>query len=221
MFKRSAKLFAAVAVLVASAAGVLIAQDKPVELEIGKPAPAFSLPNTKGETISLADFKGKTVVLEWLNHGCPFVKKHYETNNMQSYQDLFTQKGIVWLSLVSSAPGKQGHYATAEEAEADRTAKGSKATHVLLDPVGTVGRAYGARTTPHMYIVGADGNLAYAGAIDDKPGTKNEDVVGAKNYVADALNEILAGKPVTTATTKAYGCSVKYANAPAMGADKK
>ena len=179
------------------------------EPSVGSPAPAFTLTDTKGKQHNLADFKGKYVVLEWVNLGCPFVKKHYESGNMQATQKKAVEKGVVWLSVCSSADGKQGHMAAADwnEEIADRKLA---STAVLIDESGTVGRSYGAKTTPHMYIINPDGVLVYKGAIDDKPSTNKDDIPGARNYVLAALDESMAGKPVSTASTTPYGCSVKY-----------
>lgn len=176
---------------------------------IGAAAPAFSLIDSNGKQHGLADFKGKHVVLEWLNHGCPYVKKHYESKNMQALQKDYTGKGVVWLSIISSAEGKQGH-STPAKANEDVTAMGASPTAVLLDPKGDVGRLYGAKTTPHMFVIDPAGNLIYKGAIDDKPTTDTDDIAGATNYVRQALDAALAGKAVATAQSKPYGCSVKY-----------
>ncbi len=177
--------------------------------EVGKPAPDFTLKDIQGNSHSLADFKGKTVVLEWTNLGCPFVKKHYGSGNMQALQKTYTDKGVVWLSICSSAPGKQGYFDTATW-QKKVAEQGGRATAVLLDSDGQTGRVYGARTTPHMYIVGADGILKYAGAIDDNGSWDPKTIEGAHNYVAAALDALLQGQPVDVATTKPYGCSVKY-----------
>jgi peroxiredoxin len=179
------------------------------DVEIGKPVPAFTLPSADGREVSLAAQRGKFVVLEWLNHGCPYVRKHYDSGNMQRLQSELTQKGVVWLSIISSAPGKQGH-STAEQAEADIAAKGAKPTAVLLDETGAVGRLYGAATTPHMFVIDPAGVLIYMGAIDDQPSFEAESVVGAKNWVRVALEDAMAGKAVSNPATKPYGCSVKY-----------
>lgn len=179
--------------------------------QTGQPAPDFTLTDSNGQSHKLSDFKGKLVVLEWLNHGCPFVKKHYGSGNMQQLQKEFTGKGVVWLSIVSSAPGKQGHMSP-EETNKAKEESGSAATAVLIDEDGTVGRLYEAKTTPHMFIVGPEGTLIYSGAIDSVSSPDPADVVGAKNYVKQALEEALAGKPVSEPSTKAYGCGVKYAN---------
>jgi peroxiredoxin len=177
--------------------------------EIGKPAPDFTLKDQAGKSHSLADFKGKTVVLEWFNYGCPFVKKHYESGNMQKLQKQAADDGVVWLSIVSSAEGKQG-YLKPEEAEAKMKELNMSSAALLLDPEGTVGKAYSARTTPDMFVINGEGVLVYKGAIDDKPTPSAADIEGSKNYVVEALAEVKAGKPVTTAETKSYGCSVKY-----------
>lgn len=179
------------------------------DVAVGAAAPAFTLLGADGKEHSLSDNAGKIVVLEWLNHGCPFVRKHYSSGNMQKLQADYTAKGVVWYSIVSSAPGKQG-FCGADEASAQAAEHLSKATGVLLDPEGTVGRSYGARTTPHMFIVGTDGALVYKGAIDDKASADPNDVANAKNYVAAALDSLLAGSPVVDAATTPYGCSVKY-----------
>jgi peroxiredoxin len=181
------------------------------EVGIGKPAPDFTLPDCSGKNVSLSDFKGKPVVLEWVNHGCPFVVKHYGSGNMQKLQADATAKGVVWLSICSSAPGKQGHMSAADTAKTCAEKK-SAATAYLLDESGEVGKKYGAKRTPEMYVVDAAGVLVYHGAIDDKKSTDPGDIAGAKNHVSAALEEVLAGKPVGTPLTEAYGCSVKYAD---------
>ncbi len=178
-------------------------------IESGAPAPEFKLEGVSGKPVSLSSFKGKIVVVEWLNHGCPFVRKHYDSQNMQTLQRKYTKEGVVWLSVISSAEGKQGHV-TAGEGLADKTKNQSVATDILLDPKGTVGQLYGAKTTPHMFVVAKDGTLAYQGAIDDKADADKESVKGARNYVAEAVDALMAGKKVSVASTKSYGCSVKY-----------
>ena len=177
--------------------------------QVGQPAPEFTLTDSNGKSHNLSDFKGKFVVLEWLNHGCPFVVKHYESGNMQNLQKEYTGKDVVWLSIVSSAPGKQGHMSP-EETNKAKAEKGSAATAVLLDEDGTVGKLYDAKVTPELYVINPEGVLVYAGAIDDKKSTDPSDVAGAKNYVKQALDEAMAGKPVSEPSTTAYGCSVKY-----------
>ena len=178
-------------------------------LDSGKPAPDFKALTSDGKTVSLSDYKGKLVVLEWLNYGCPFVKKHYNGQNMQSLQADYTKKGVVWLSVISSAEGKQG-FSTPAEAERDRKEHGSKATAVLLDSKGELGKLFGAQTTPHMFVIDSAGKVAYQGAIDDKPSTEAATLKGAHNYVRDALEAELAGRSPAMAQTKSYGCSVKY-----------
>jgi peroxiredoxin len=177
--------------------------------EIGKPAPAFTAVDSNGKSHTLADFKGKTVILEWTNDGCPYVKKHYGAGNMQKIQKDLTGEGAVWLSVISSAPGKQGHV-DGKGANALVTAQGSAPTAVLLDPKGTMGRAYEAQTTPHMYVIDGKGVLRYMGAIDDKPSTDAATIPGARNYVREAFAAVKAGKPVEVAATDPYGCAVKY-----------
>lgn len=178
-------------------------------VENGKPAPDFSLNDVDGNARSLSEFKGKFVVLEWVNHDCPFVKKHYDKGDMQKLQADSVGKGIVWLSINSSAEGKQGNYSP-EDWKNLQAEKKSAATATLLDADGKAGKLYGAQTTPHMYIVNPEGVLIYQGAIDSIKSTHSEDVALAENYVKSALGEALEGKPVTTASTKSYGCSVKY-----------
>ncbi len=176
---------------------------------VGQKAPDFNLQDANGKSWKLKDLKGKIVVLEWFNHGCPFVKKHYETNNMQKLQKKYTGKGITWFCINSSAAGKQGNAAGSEHAKVFKE-KGAAPTAILIDGDGKVGKEYGAKTTPHMFVIDKKGVLAYAGAIDDKSGTDASEVASAKNYVGTALDEMLAGKPVTTSSSKAYGCSIKY-----------
>lgn len=180
-------------------------------LETGTPAPDFSLQglNTKNKIIKLSDFKGKIVVLEWLNHGCPFVRKHYDSGNMQNIQKKYIEDNVIWLSIISSAKGKQG-YVDDKGALKEKMENKSAATDVLLDPTGKVGKLYGAKTTPHMYIIDKNGVLVYQGAIDDKADTDVTSIKSAKNYVVAALDELMSGKKITRHTTKSYGCSVKY-----------
>lgn len=176
---------------------------------VGKPAPAFDAVDVDGKLIQLDAFKGKYVVLEWVNFGCPFVGKHYGSGNMQELQKKFTEKGVVWLSICSSAPGKQGHV-TGDEAKELIAEKEAVPTRFLLDPKGIVGKKYGAKTTPHMFVINPKGILVYNGAIDDRPSTKRADVKDAKNYLTAALESSLAGNKVEIAATQPYGCSVKY-----------
>jgi peroxiredoxin len=177
--------------------------------QVGQPAPEFTLTDSNGKAHKLSDFKGKFVVLEWLNHGCPFVIKHYESGNMQKLQKEYTGKDVVWLSIASSAPGKQGHMSP-EETNKTKADKGSSATAVLRDEDGTVGKLYDAKVTPELYVVDPEGTLIYMGAIDDVKSTDTADVAGAKNYVKQALDEAMAGKPVSEPSTSAYGCGIKY-----------
>ena len=179
---------------------------------IGQPAPAFQALDAEGRTRSLAEFKGKTVVLEWTNEGCPYVKKHYSSGAMQSLQKKAVADGVVWLTVNSSAPGKQGHRGPAE-AKTWKASMNAGSTALLLDPQGRVGRAYDARTTPHMYVVDKSGRLVYMGGIDDKASADPSSLKGAKNYVAAALADIKAGRKVAQAVTRPYGCSVKYPEA--------
>ncbi|MBV8939327.1 MAG: thioredoxin family protein [Alphaproteobacteria bacterium] len=177
--------------------------------EIGQPAPAFSVQDISGQTQSLARYKGSVVVMEWSNPGCPFVRKHYGSGNMQSLQRTAREKGVVWLTVNSSAPGKQGNM-TVEQAKNWVAEMKASPSAYILDAKGTLGRLYGAKATPHMFVIDPSGRLAYAGAIDDKPSFDQGDVKTADNYVMDAVNALLAGKPVAVASTRAYGCSVKY-----------
>jgi peroxiredoxin len=178
--------------------------------EVGKAAPAFSLTGLAGKPVSLADYKGKTVVLEWLNKDCPFVRHYYKNGDMQALQKKYTDKKVVWLSIVSSADGREGYFKDAAEAAQFKADAKASMTDILLDPEGKVGQSYGAKTTPDMYIVSAKGVLVYSGAIDDKPSTNPDDAAKAKNWVAQGLDEILAKKKVSVPETRPYGCSVKY-----------
>jgi peroxiredoxin len=179
--------------------------------QIGTPAPTFSATDADGKTVSLGDYKGKTVVLEWTNHDCPFVKKMYGGQAMQALQKKWTEAGVVWLTVISSAPGEQGAVSP-QDANRLTQERGASPSSVLLDTAGTVGKAYDARTTPQMFVITGDGTLVYQGAIDDKPTANLEDLKTAKNYVDAALTEVAAGKPVSVKTSKPYGCSVKYAS---------
>jgi len=200
------KLLATVSIATVMAfAGVAMA-----DVKVGAPAPDFKATDSTGKTVALSDFKGKTVVMEWTNNGCPYVKKHYSVGNMQNLQKKYTADGIVWLTVASSPPGEQG-YVTAEQANADTKNRGAAPTAVLLDHKSNISRMYDAKNTPLMVVVDAKGSVAYMGAIDDKPTSNSADIPTSKNYVAQALDEIKAGKPVSVASTKAYGCFVKYA----------
>lgn len=190
-----------------------VAGDKEKDLpqaKIDKEAPNFTLAGVDGKEYSLADFEGKYVVLEWTNMDCPFVRKHYGSGNMQALQKKYTQKGVVWLRVCSSGPGLQGNFDTKT---IEKRIKDDKAmqTAYLIDDKGVVGRMYGAKTTPHMFVVDPKGMLIYAGGIDDKPSTDKNDIEGATNYVVECLDAGLSGKAVKTKTSQPYGCSVKYA----------
>ena len=196
---------ATAAVLTAAALVVSTASAAPP----GNIAPAFKENSTAGKEVQLSDFAGKTVVLEWTNDGCPFVQKHYNSKNMQETQEAATKDGAVWITVISSKPGSQG-YATAAKADKLTAERGAKPTHVLLDPDGSMGRAYGAKTTPHMYIITPDGKVAYNGAIDSIQSNKVADVPKATNYVLAGLENLKAGKQPDPALTVPYGCDVKY-----------
>ena len=204
--RRMALATASAATLLALLTGLAPAQ----AATIGQPAPAFELKDTQGRTVKLGDFKGKHVVLEWTNPGCPFVVKHYGAKNMQALQKEYTGKGVVWLSINSTARGASDYLAPA--ALQDKLVRdwGTAATAVLMDEPGQVGRAYAARTTPHMYVINPAGTLVFAGGIDDKRSANPADIPAAKNFVRAALDELLAGKPVSTPTSVPYGCSIKY-----------
>ncbi len=189
--------------------GGLVSSSASAAVTSGSPAPEFSLTDVNGKAHKLSDYKGKYVVLEWINHGCPFVKKHYNTGNMQALQKEFTAKEVVWLSICSSAKGKEG-YLTPEEWKKAIAEKKSSETAVLLDEKGEVGKLYGAKTTPHMYVIDPSQKLIYQGAIDSKASADKADVKSATNFVRQALTESMSGKPVTNPTTDSYGCSVKY-----------
>ena len=194
------------------AAGLpLIAVTAP-SLAHAKPAPAFTAVDIDGKTRSLAEFKGKTVVLEWVNEGCPYVKKHY-SGNMQGLQQAAAADGVVWLTIASSAPGKQGHFPDGGSAKTWMTARGAKPTTLLLDADGVIATAYKAKTTPHMFVIDKTGAIVYEGAIDDIPSNKVEDLGKAKNLVAAALADVKAGRKVAVAYAQPYGCAVKYKDA--------
>jgi hypothetical protein len=176
---------------------------------VGEPAPDFTATDTNGKVHKLSEYRGKFVVLEWTNRGCPYTQKHYNSGNMQRLQREWTGKGIIWLTVISSAPGEQG-YVTAPEENAYLQEVKAAPTAVLLDPSGAVGHLYDAKTTPHMFIVNSQGTLIYNGAIDDRPTTDLSDINGAKNHVSASLQEATSGKPVSNPTTRPYGCSVKY-----------
>lgn len=177
--------------------------------EIGKPAPDFSAPDIAGNVVKLSDLKGKPVVLEWTNHECPFVRKHYDSGNMQALQKTAAENGTVWISIVSSAEGKQG-FTTPEQAGEILTKENAVPAHKILDPKGEIGRLYDAKTTPHMFVVDKDGLLVYAGAIDSDTSASPEAIKTAKNHVTAALDDLKAGRPVAMPQTEPYGCGVKY-----------
>lgn len=179
------------------------------DLKVGEKAPDFTGVDATGRQHTLSAYQGKIVVLEWLNHECPFVQKHYNSGNMQRLQKNYTARGIVWLSIISSAPGKQG-YCTPEQALALTKEKGAAPTAVILDPEGKIGRLYEAKVTPHMFIIDKNGLLVYNGGIDNLRSTNIEDIPKATNYVEQALEELLAGKEVSVKTSQPYGCTVKY-----------
>lgn len=198
-------------VLLAFVAATAIAAPAAAEPALGQPAPAFSALDASGQTRSLSDFRGKTVVLEWTNEGCPYVQKHYNAGAMQKLQHQAAKDGVVWLTVVSSAPGMQG-YLKPNDAKAWKAKVGAGSADVLLDPDGKVGRAYDAKTTPHMYIVDKAGKLVYMGGIDDRASSDPASLKGAKNYVSAALADVKAGRAVAEPATRPYGCSVKYSS---------
>ena len=190
-------------------AGTLPGIQSGAVLQPADDAPAFTLADTYGQQHTLSDYEGQWVVLEWLNYDCPFVRKHYNGDNMQALQEQYTGEGVVWLSIVSSAPGLQGNFSN--DGMNARTAEhGGHQTAVLIDADGTVGHAYGARTTPHMFVINPDQEIVYNGAIDDRPSPDPATLDGATNYVSGALNAAMAGDSVSPASTQPYGCSVKY-----------
>ena len=201
---------AACALFIASfmfaAAGVRATDGEP---QIGRPAPEFAVKDSKGTSRHLGEFRGKPVVLEWTNADCPYTRKHYTSGNMQGVQTLAQKNGVIWLSVISSAPGKQG-YVNGPAADALTESRGAAPTAVLLDPAGTVGRLYHARTTPHMFVIDKDGNLQYMGGIDSIATADVSDIPKAEPYLKEAMLAVAQGKPVAHAVTKPYGCSVKY-----------
>ena len=201
------RAFVYIAIAAAALAWVLVAH----AASVGQQAPTFSGKDSQGKTVSLAQYRGKYVVLEWTNRDCPYTKKQYNSGNMQALQQEWTGKGVVWLTVLSSAPGGQGYLdAAGENAQLARVH--AHPTAAILDPGGEIGKLYSAKTTPHMFIIDPEGKLIYAGAIDDKATTDTADVKIAKNYVSAALTEAMAGQPVQVASTRPYGCSVKYGN---------
>jgi hypothetical protein len=194
-----------------AAAAASVAANAPAEaaVQAGRPAPDFTATDSRGAAHSLAAYRGKTVILEWTNHECPYTAKHYATGNMQALQAAATGSGAIWLTVVSSRPSQQGYI---EAAQADRLTASRKAqpSAVLLDPRGHLGRLYDARTTPHMFVISGEGMLVYMGAIDDRPTASPSSIKGARNYVREALDALAAGRPVAVVSTRPYGCSVKY-----------
>lgn len=186
-----------------------IASQLRADAEVGKPAPDFTLTDVNGKQHSLSQYKGKFVVLEWVNYDCPFVQKFYNSGEMQKMQKEYTGKGVVWLSICSSAAGKQGNF-TPDQIKARSKNLGASMTAYLIDDKGVVGKMYGAKTTPAMFILDPQGTLIYSGAMDSIPSTNTADISKAENYVRDALDAAMDGKPVITRVTKSYGCSVKY-----------
>jgi hypothetical protein len=178
-------------------------------LQIGQPAPEFTVKDSKGSSLSLSQYRGKTVVLEWTNAECPYTRKHYTSGNMQGIQALAQKDGVIWLTVISSAPGKQG-YVNGPAADALTRSRGAVPTAVLLDPSGTVGRLYGAKTTPHMYVIDKNGALQYMGGIDSIATADVSDIAKAEPYLREAMLEIVQGRPVAHSVTKPYGCSIKY-----------
>jgi peroxiredoxin len=198
--------------LLALSAGLVLTAYAPMasaKPELGKPAPDFTAVDSKGKTVALSELRGKTVVLEWSNHDCPYVRKHYGSGNMQKLQADAARDGVVWLTVISSAPGAEGHVSGAE-ADKLTASRHAAPAFVLLDEKGKLGRAYDARVTPHMFVIDAEGKLAYMGGIDDKANTDPADIPAAKNYVRAALDAVKAGRPVEAAVTRPYGCSIKY-----------
>jgi peroxiredoxin len=195
----------------AAAACTAIAAPIAAEPGIGAAAPNFRAYDMTGKIVDLSQYRGRFVVLEWNNPGCPFVKKHYESGNMQKTQAAAVAQGAVWLTINSGAPGKQGHM-SGPEAQKFVAAQGAKPSAYLLDPNGLIGKGYGAKTTPHIYVIDPRGRLAYNGAIDDKPSSDKGDIAGARNHVLAALGELRAGKPVSVPESRPYGCTVKYAS---------
>lgn len=190
--------------------GAMICSATAWAVEPGDAAPAFTVKNVKGEEVSLAKQKGKVVVLEWVNYECPFVKKHYGSGNIPKLQEKYTGKDVVWITVNSSAEGQQG-YLAADDLAARSAKEGNKASQIVLDTDGTVGKAYGAKTTPQLVVIDKEGKVAYNGAIDSKATTEAADIASADSYISAALDSVLAGKTVDKAKTQPYGCGVKYA----------
>jgi alkyl hydroperoxide reductase subunit AhpC len=200
---------AAVIAVVAAAVTAFFTAAAAASPQIGQPAPEFTAKDSRGTSIALSQYRGKTVVLEWTNADCPFTHKHYATGNMQSIQALAQKNGVVWLSVISSAPGKQG-YVNGPAADALTQSRGAAPTAVLLDPSGTLGRLYGAKTTPHMFVIDKNGALQYMGGIDSIATADAADIAHAEPYLKEAMLAVAQGVPVANAVTKPYGCAVKY-----------
>jgi peroxiredoxin len=204
------KVHLSIAALAALASALVLAPNSATaQAVVGSPAPAFTATDSHGQTHSLDQYRGKYVVLEWHNQGCPYTKKHYVSGNMQSLQKEWTAKGVAWFTVISSAPGEQG-YVTDPQENAYLAQMHADPTAVLMDANGKLGHLYGAKTTPEMYVIDPNGRLIYEGAIDDRPTPDTSDIKGADNYLSDALTESMAGKPVLKSYTRPYGCSVKY-----------
>jgi alkyl hydroperoxide reductase subunit AhpC len=195
--------------ILAVLSAALLTLVSPAQVRVGDPAPAFTAADSHGQTQKLEQYRGKYVVLEWHNHNCPFTKKHYSSGNMQDLQKEWTAKGVVWFTVISSAPGADG-YMTADQENAYLGQMHAAPSAVLLDPDGKLGHMFNAKTTPHMFVIDPEGKVIYEGAIDNRPTPDSDDVKGAENYVSDALLASMAGKTVNPAYTRPYGCSVKY-----------
>jgi peroxiredoxin len=196
-------------IFIALSSAALLPVAVAAQVRVGDPAPAFTATDSHGQTQRLEQYHGKYVVLEWHNQGCPYTKKHYESGNMQRLQKEWTAKGVVWLTVISSAQGTQGFVTPSQENDYLKTMNAAP-TAVLMDPGGSLGHLYAAKTTPHMFIIDPNGTLIYNGAIDDHPTSDQGDIASSKNYVSTALQEATSGKPVTEPATRPYGCSVKY-----------
>jgi peroxiredoxin len=198
-------------VAIAALAAALVPVSAAAQAVVGSPAPDFNATDSHGQSHSLDQYRGKYVVLEWHNQGCPYTKKHYESGNMQALQKEWTAKGVVWFTVISSAPGEQGYQTDAQE-NAYLAEMHAVPTAVLMDAQGKLGHLYDAKTTPEMYVIDPSGKLIYEGAIDNRPTPDVSDIKGADNYLSDALTDAMAGKPIAKSYTRSYGCSVKYAD---------
>lgn len=209
--KKLSFLFTITVIVIMTMNLTLESTDDAFKAVVGEPAPDFEVADANGDIHSLSDYSGKYIILEWLNHGCPFVRKHYDGNNMQQLQKKYTDEDVVWLSVISSAPGTQG-YMEPEQALKSIEEQGGSPTAILLDTEGIMGRSYDARVTPHMYIIDPDGVLRYNGAIDDQPSARASSLEGAHNYVDAAMASLWNGEEVDVKTNTPYGCTVKYAD---------